>query len=637
MASETRRRSDAPPVFGRRHGFVESTERAADIWPTLLRLWGYLRRRRNALILTSIFVALASIFGLLGPYLLTRAIDGYILRHNLPGLERLAGLMLAVYAAHSLCVWLPAYIMAGAAQETVRDIRTDLFGRLQKLPLRFFDQSGQGDLMSRLTNDVENINLVLSDCVTQLVSGVLSMVGVATAMFLLNARMAAVSITVTACSTLLINRWIAKTTREGFRGQQATLGELNSFIEETISGQRVVQAYGREAAAMERLDLANAKLRKEATRAQTYAGAIGPFMNCTNNAGMAIVAGFGGVLVVNGLATVGILAGFINYTRQFGRPLNEIANLYNTIQAAIAGAERVFEVIDEEPEVDVSDAAPLPAASGDIRFEHVNFSYDGTTPVLRDVSLHARPGQTVALIGATGAGKTTIINVLTRFYEIDSGTITIDGADIKAIRKDDLRRLLGIVLQDTFLFSGTVRDNIRYGRLDATDNEIVAAARLANADPFIRRLPHGYDTVLSERAGNVSQGQRQLLAIARAILANHTVLILDEATSNVDTRTEKHLQEAMKRLMTGRTSLVIAHRLSTIRDADEILVMHHGRVIEHGNHASLLAQKGFYYNLYSRQFRGAATWDPDSEAANHLTEEGGHPAPGPAALTKPDG
>ncbi|MEO7912070.1 MAG: ABC transporter ATP-binding protein, partial [Roseiflexaceae bacterium] len=372
------------------------------------------------------------------------------------------------------------------------------------------------------------------------------------------------------------------------------------------------------------------------TRAQIFAGFIGPMMNCVNNLGLAIVAGFGGWMAVQGIATIGTIASFITFSRQFGRPLNELATLYGAIQSAIAGAERVFAVIDEQPEVDAPDAQPLAQIRGAVVFDDVSFSYDegrttnderSTAPslvvrpsslVLKDISFTAAPGQIVALVGPTGAGKTTIVNLLTRFYEIDSGQITIDGQDIRLIKKDDLRRQLGIVLQDTFLFAGTVIDNIRYGRLDATDDEVIAAAKLANADQFIHRLPHGYATPLSERGSNLSQGQRQLLAIARALLANPSILILDEATSSVDTRTEQHIQEAMLRLMTGRTSFVIAHRLSTIRDANQILVIDRGEIVERGTHAELLAQHGFYARLYASQFRGESQLPAANEAASEF-------------------
>jgi ATP-binding cassette subfamily B multidrug efflux pump len=599
-----------PPILGRGGPrgprAMESAERAKDTRGTVLRLWGYLRRQKGALIATAAMVAVTTSLDLLGPYLLGKAIDEFILPGNLSGLARISLLMLGAYALASLLTWLQSYVMAGASQRTVRDIRDDLFGSLQTLSLRFFDQHAHGDLMSRLTNDVENINNVLSSSVVQLVSGILSMVGVAAMMVWINWRLATITLLTVPLAMFLLTRSVAKRTRASFRWQQASLGKLNGIIEETVTGQRVVKAFVHEPVAMEEFEVANHDLQQASTRAQIYAGFVGPLMNFVNNLGLAIVAGVGGWMAVRGLATVGTIATFINYTRQFGRPLNEIANLYNAIQAAVAGAERVFEIIDQVPElIDAADACPLAQVKGDVVFCDVSFAYEKDAPVLKQVSLHAEPGQIVALVGPTGAGKTTIVNLLTRFYDIDSGHICIDGHDVRQIKKDDLRRQLGIVLQDTFLFSRSVKDNIRYGRLDATDDEVIAAAKLANADQFIHRLPQSYDTPLSERGSNLSQGQRQLLAIARAILANPGILVLDEATSSVDTRTEKHIQEAMLRLMAGRTSFVIAHRLSTIRDADQIVVINHGEAVERGTHEELLAQQGFYHQLYTSQFRAS--------------------------------
>lgn len=578
-------------------------ERPKNQRDTIYRLWGYMRRQKGALTITAFLVIGTTGLSLLGPYLLGKAIDSYIIPGDLPGLAQIALLMLAVYIFSSLLTFLQSYIMAGAAQRTVRDIRDDLFDKLQTLPLRFFDKRAHGDLMSRLTNDVDTLNQVLTDSMTQIVSGVLSMVGVLIAMLLLNPGLTVISVATITVLTLVLNGWVAPRTRAGFRKQQAALGVLNGMIEETVTGQRVVKAYHREPFVLEQFDGANTNLRQAATRAQIFASFVGPLMNMVNNLGLAVVAAAGGWLAVQGLATVGTIASFINYTRQFGRPLNDIANLYNSIQSAMAGAERVFEIIDETPETDALDAKPLERIKGEVIFDNVNFSYEKDVPVLKNVDLHARPGQIVALVGPTGAGKTTIVNLLTRFYEIDSGSVTIDGQAIRRIKKEDLRQQLGIVLQDSFLFAGTVMENIRFGRLDATDEEVIAAARLANADQFIHRLPDGYNTQLSERAGNLSQGQRQLISIARAILANPSILILDEATSSVDTRTEQYIQEGMLRLMSGRTSFVIAHRLSTIRNADQILVINGGEIIERGTHEKLLDQEGFYQKLYASQFR----------------------------------
>jgi ATP-binding cassette, subfamily B, multidrug efflux pump len=613
--------ADPPPLLGRMgHGprpMGQQVEHAKNKRGTVMRLWGYLRQQKIALLLTAAMVGVTVVLNVLGPYLLGRAIDAYITPGDLPGLAWLCVLLLGIHGLNSLLTWLQSYVMAGAAQRTVRDIRNDLFGKLQSLPLRFFDQRAHGDLMSRLTNDVENVNQVLADGVVQVVSGVLSMIGVAAVMLWINPWLALISLLSISLMTLTLNRWIAPRMRAGFRAQQASLGALNGLIEETITGQRVVKAYHREEIVIGQFDSTNRQLRQAATRAQIFAGFIGPMMNCVNNLGLAIVAGFGGWMAVQGMATVGTIASFITFSRQFGRPLNELATLYGSIQSAIAGAERVFAVIDEPPEVDAPGAQPLAQIRGAVVFDDVSFAYDRAVPVLKHIDLQAEPGQIVALVGPTGAGKTTIVNLLTRFYEIDSGQITIDGQDIRQIKKDDLRRQLGIVLQDTFLFAGSVIDNIRYGRLDATDDEVIAAAKLANADQFIHRLPQGYATPLSERGSNLSQGQRQLLAIARALLANPSILILDEATSSVDTRTEQHIQEAMLRLMAGRTSFVIAHRLSTIRDADQILVIDRGEIVERGTHTELLAQQGFYARLYASQFRG----QPQPSTARTETSE----------------
>jgi len=579
-------------------------QKAKDTRGTMRRLWGYLRQQKWGLLGVFALVTMTTGFGLLGPFLMGKAIDDYILVGDLPGLARIVMLMVGVYAITALTTWLQIYVMASVAQRTVRNIRNDLFAKLQTLSLRFFDQHPHGELMSRLTNDIENISNVLTEGAIQFMSGILTVFGVAAMMLAINVPLAVVSLVVIPLM-MFLTKWISTHTRKGFRRQQETLGVLNGIIEETITGARVVKAYTREQVAIEEFEEGNRNLRDAATMAQTYARVLGPLTNMVNNIGFAIVVGVGGWMAIQGLATVGTIAAFVNYARQFGRPLNQIAALYNSIQSALAGAERVFEILDEIPEMaDSSEGLPLDKIEGDVIFDTVRFGYSKDVPVLKDVSLHAAPGQIIALVGPTGAGKTTMINLLSRFYDIDSGAICIDGHDIREVQRAGLRRQLGIVLQDTFLFTGSVLDNIRYGRLEATDGEVIAAAKLANADPFIRRLPEGYDTQLSERGSNLSQGQRQLLAIARAVLADPRILILDEATSSVDTRTEMHIQEALLRLMEGRTSFVIAHRLSTIRDADQVLVINEGQIIEQGNHEQLLAQQGFYHNLYMSQFKG---------------------------------
>lgn len=574
---------------------------------TLGRLWSYLSLKKGLLLLIFLFVLLSSAFALVGPLLIGKAIDDYILPGDFRGLLWISFVMLGVYALGALFTWLQNYLMIGLAQDTVKGIRKDLFDRLQRLPLNFYDSRPHGDLMSRLTNDVENINNTLSNGVIQMFTSVITFIGTLVMMLYLSPVLTLLTMVVIPVMFLLTGR-IAGRTRRLFTEQQRALGQLNGFIEETISGQKVVKVFTREEEGGEEFEKNNQTLRSVAIRANIFSGIIPPLMNALNNVSFVIVAAVGGYMAAGNIISIGLIASFINYSKQFARPLNELANQFNLIQSALAGAERVFEVMDEKPEAeDVPGAVQLERVTGEVEFKNVDFSYKKDTPVLKDVNFHVDPGQTIALVGPTGSGKTTIVNLLTRFYDIDSGGISIDGEDIRSVNRNSLRSSLGIVLQDTYLFSETVRENIRYGRLDATDEEVVQAARLANADHFIRRLPNGYDTVLTEDGASLSQGQKQLLAIARAVLADPAILILDEATSSVDTRTEQHIQEAMLTLMEGRTSFVIAHRLSTIRDADMILVIHNGEIIERGTHEELLSQEGFYFNLYNSQFRRQAS------------------------------
>jgi ATP-binding cassette, subfamily B, multidrug efflux pump len=597
--------SDARAVIQRRRPASPGRiEKARDPRRTLAKLLTYLSPFKVALALVSVFVVLYTVLGLIGPYLMGLAIDRYIATREPAGLAPLALAMLAAYVFTNLFQAAADWIMADISQRALKQMRRELFDHLQGLSLRFFDRNPAGELMSRLTNDIDAINQAVSQNVTALIASLLSMAGILIAMFVLNVWLALASLLVVPIMFWFTN-FVARYTRRGFRRLQKHLGELNGVMEEAISGQKVVKTFRRNESAIDQFRRSNEEVFRAGVYANSYAMLLMPLTGVLGNFFVIVLAGLGGWLALQGLVSVGIIATFITYGQRFIQPLRQLANMYNAIQAALAGAERVFEIMDTRPEVqDAPDAAPLEALRGDVRFQGVSFGYQPGTPVLKDMSLEARAGQTVALVGPTGAGKTTIINVLTRFYDIDAGRITIDGTDIRQIRKADLRRQLGLVLQDTFLFSDTVLENIRYGRLEATDGECIEAARLADADHFIRHLPQGYQTLLSERASNLSQGQRQLLAIARAVLADPGILILDEATSSVDTRTEARIQHSLLRLMAGRTSFVIAHRLSTIRDADQILVIRDGEIVEQGTHQELLDQRGFFHQLYVSQFKG---------------------------------
>ncbi len=589
-----------------RHGAVRRIEKARHPRRALTRLFFYLAPFKVVLGLVLVMVLAYTALGLAGPYLMGVAIDRFIAVKRVDGLTSIALAMLAVYVLNNLFQAWSGWIMSGVSQKSLRNLRQDLFQRLQGLPLAFFDHNPAGELMSRLTNDIDAINQAVSQNITSLLASVLSMGGILAAMFILNPGLAMASLLVVPIMAWFA-QFVARYTRKGFRELQKVLGEQNALEEESISGLKVISAFRRNDSVLAEFQRRNQAVYKAGVAANSYALLLMPLTNVLGNFFVIVLAGLGGWLALRGLVSVGIIATFISYGQNFINPLRQLANMYNSIQAALAGAERVFEIIDTPPEPDAAaGSAPPAAVHGHVRFEHVDFSYVPGLPVIRDMSLEALPGQTLALVGPTGAGKTTIINLLTRFYEIDRGRVTIDGRDIRDMGKADLRRLLGLVLQDTFLFADTVMENIRYGRLEATDEECIAAARTAEADHFILRLPQGYQTNLSERAGNISQGQRQLLAIARAILANPAILILDEATSSVDTRTEARIQKALLTLMKGRTSFVIAHRLSTIREADRVVVIDQGAVVEEGTHWTLLDKKGFYDHLYRSQFKGLA-------------------------------
>jgi len=588
----------------RRPGRFSKIEKAKDPRKALARLIPYLTPYTLKLVLVFVFVLLYTLLGLIGPYLLGIAIDDYIIPKDLPGLASIAMFMLAAYLLGSGFQIASDWIMAQISQRALKGMRLDLFNHLQSLSLSFFDRNPAGELMSRLTNDIDAINQAVSQNVTSLFASVLSLVGILIAMFILNHWLALSSLLVVPLM-LLFTGFIARYTRRGFRVLQKELGNLNSTMEETISGQRVVKAFRRNDATIAAFQRQNEVVYKAGFYANSFAFLLMPLTNVLGNFFVIVLAGMGGWLALEGLATVGTIATFISYGRRFIQPLRQLANMYNSIQAALAGAERVFEIIDTEPELkDDPNAVPLESINGDVRFKNVDFSYIPNVPVIKDFSLDAKAGQTIALVGPTGAGKTTLINLLSRFYDINGGSIRIDGMDIRQLKKADLRRRFGVVLQDTFLFSNTVMENIRYGRRNAADKECIQAAKMAEADHFVRQLPQGYHTELSERGSNLSQGQRQLLAIARAILADPSILILDEATSSVDTRTELRIQQALLRLMQGRTSFVIAHRLSTIRDADNVVVIDKGEIVEQGSHQQLLDKRGFYHKLYMSQFKG---------------------------------
>ncbi len=595
---------DVRASFQRRAGRPAKFEKAADPRKAMVRLLKYLGPFKSLLILVVGFIVLYSLLGLAGPYLMGRAIDKSIGGKDLHGLLVTALLMLAAYFLSNFFNIIANLIMARISQNALKNLRGDLFAHIQTLSMRFFDTHPAGGLMSRLTNDIDAINQTVSQNIISLIASILTMIGILASMFILNHWLALASLVVIPIMYWFSN-FIAKYTRKGFRELQKDLGELNAVAEETVSGFKVIKAFRRNESAIETFRQKNNAVFKSAVYANSYAMLLMPLTGVLGSFFVIVLASLGGWLALKGLVSIGMIGTFINYAQNFTSPLRQLSNLYNSIQAALAGAERVFEIIDTQPETqDLPDAVPAGRFKGEVSLRNVVFGYNPERVIIRNFSLEIPAGQTIALVGPTGAGKTTITNLLTRFYDIQEGQIRIDGIDIRAIRKADLRRNLALVLQDTFLFADTILENIRFGRLDATDEECFEAARMAEADHFIRQLPRGYHTNLSERAGNLSQGQRQLLSIARAILANPSILILDEATSSVDTRTELRIQKALLRLMEGRTSIVIAHRLSTIRDADSIVVINNGEIVEQGNHEELLERRGFYHHLYMSQFKG---------------------------------
>ena len=618
-------------------------QKPKNVKKTVLRLFGYLSKRKWLLILVVVMVLLSTLGMVSASYFIRVIVDDYLQPMLTAGPENadfgplihMLLRMAVLFALSAAASYGYARIMLILSQSTVNIIRRDLFDAMQDLPISYFDTHTHGELMSRYTNDVDTVRNFLSMGFVQTISSLVSVVATFGMMLFLSFRLTVLMLVAIAVMLVIIKKMGGKSSRY-FRAQQKALGAANGFIEETIEGQKVVKVFNHEQKSIEAFSALNDELQNAATSANTYASALMPIMGNFSHVVYAAIAAAGGVFVIGNTLSVGTVLSFLQYTRSFTQPLTNLSQQFNNILSALAGAERIFDVIDQKPETDdgyvtlvnakytengeltecpehtglwawkhkhtADDSVTYKKLEGDVEFEHVTFSYDGKKTVLNDISLYAKPGQKIAFVGSTGAGKTTITNLLNRFYEIQDGKIRYDGINIQKIKKADLRRSLAMVLQDTHLFTGTVEDNIRYGNLDATHEQIVEAAKLANADDFITRLPQGYDTVITGDGANLSQGQRQLLAIARAAVADPPVLVLDEATSSIDTRTEHLIEQGMDKLMQGRTVFVIAHRLSTVRNADAIMVLEHGEIIERGDHDDLLRQKGKYYQLYTGQF-----------------------------------
>ncbi len=611
MASENK--GQKPPMGGPMGGAV-ALEKAKDFKGTLKRLSLYVKKYKKSIMLVLLASILSTIFSIVSPKILgkatTKIFEGVMMKSKgVPGAKidfdyigKILMVLIVLYVISSVFSYMQQYIMAKVAQKTVYDMRKDVYDKLNKLPLKFFDSHTHGELLSRVSNDIDNISSTLQQSITQLITSVVTIIGVIAMMLTISPLMTIVTI-ITLPLGILFIKPIIKRSQGEFIKQQRVIGNLNGHVEEMYTGHDVVKSFNREEHSINKFKSINEKLYDAAWRAQFMSGIMMPVMNFTNNLGYVFVAVIGGILVTRGKIQIGDIQAFIQYSKQFAQPISQTANIANIIQSTVASAERVFELLDEEEMI--PDSVPskrIENPQGAVEFEHVKFGYESDNILINDLNVGVLPGQTVAIVGPTGAGKTTLVNLLLRFYELNGGKILVDGVDIKDITRKNLRDMFGMVLQDTWLFKGSIKDNIAYGTNESTDEAIIAVAKAANADHFIRTLPNGYDTEINEEASNISQGQKQLLTIARAMLKNPKILILDEATSSVDTRTEINIQKAMNTMMKGRTSFVIAHRLSTIKDADIILVMKDGNVVEKGNHEELLEKAGLYAELYNSQF-----------------------------------